>query len=191
MNFFRSVKLSNTKENIKFTNDNFLFGKDETLLPKFTRIFGNNYAVNIYYLKISKPELNLEKNCININLPMNYRKNNNQELLNVILLKMYTQITENEIENIMEKARHIFKFAPEDYEIKKLPNALASCNKELQSITISPYISMYSKEIIEYVVFHEFCHLKYKTHSQKFYDMLKKYKPNYETLAKQLPNLKY
>ena len=50
---------------------------------------------------------------------------------------------------------------------------------------------MYSKEIVEYVVFHQFCHLKYKTHSKKFYDMLKKYVPNYETLARQLPNLKY
>ena len=33
---------------------------------------------------------------------------------------MYTKIAENEIENIMEKARHTFGFAPEDYEIKKI-----------------------------------------------------------------------
>ena len=50
---------------------------------------------------------------------------------------------------------------------------------------------MYSKDIIEYIIFHEFCHLKYKTHSKKFYDMLKKYKPNYENIARQIPNLKY
>lgn len=191
MNFFKRVKNVTTTPKQDFTNDKFILGKDETLLPKFTRIFGTNYSVNIYYLKIQKPELNLEKNCINIYLPMNYRKNNNQELLNVILLKMYTKITENEIENIMEKARYTFKFAPEDYEIKRLNNALANCNKELQSITISPYISMYSKEVIEYIVFHEFCHLKYKTHSVKFYEMLKKYIPNYESIAKQIPNLKY
>lgn len=191
MNFFKRVKNVTTTTKQDFTNDKFILGKDETLLPKFTRIFGTNYSVNIYYLKIQKPELNLEKNCINIYLPMNYRKNNNQELLNVILLKMYTKITENEIENIMEKARYTFKFAPEDYEIKRLNNALANCNKELQSITISPYISMYSKEVIEYIVFHEFCHLKYKTHSVKFYEMLKKYIPNYESIAKQIPNLKY
>ena len=122
---------------------------------------------------------------------MNYRKRNNQDLLDVILLKMYTKIAENEIENIMEKARHTFGFAPEDYEIKKMPSTLAYCNKDLQSISINPYIIMYPKEIVEYVVFHQFCHLKYKTHSNKFYDMLKKYVPNYETLARQLPNFKY
>lgn len=191
MNIFKKSNISNINKYNSFTKDNFILGKDETLMPKFTKIFGLNYSVNIYYLKIEKPELNLEESCINIHLPMNYRKNNNQNLLNVILLKMYTKIAENEIENIMEKARHEFGYAPEDYEIKKITSTLASCNKDLQSITINPYIVMYSKEVVEYIVYHEFCHLKYKTHSQKFYAMLKKYIPNYENIAKQIPNLKY
>ena len=191
MNIFKKVKNSYTRGNINYTKDNFILGKDETLMPKFTKIFGLNYSVNIYYLKIEKPELNLEKTCINIHLPMNYRKRNNQNLLDIILLKMYTKIAENEIENIMEQARHEFGFAPEDYEIKKISSTLASCNKDLQAILINPYIVMYSKEVVKYIVYHEFCHLKYKTHSQKFYDMLKKYIPNYENIAKQIPNLKY
>ena len=32
--------------------ENFIFGKDETLKPKFTSILGNSYLVNVYYLKI-------------------------------------------------------------------------------------------------------------------------------------------
>lgn len=193
MNIFAktSYKSSITQKKTSSYLDNFILGKDETLQPKFTRIFGTNYSVNIYYLKIKSPELNLERNSITINLPMTFRKNNNQELLNVILLKMYTKISELEIENIMEKARHSFGFAPEDYEIRKMANSLADCNKETQTIYINPSISMYRKEVIEYVIFHQFCHLKYKTHSKKFYDMLKKYVPNYESLSKELPNLKY
>lgn len=191
MNILNIIKSANTKENTHYTKDNFILGKDETLDPKFTKIFGLNYTVNVYYLKISKPELNLEKNSVNIHLPMKYRKQNNQNLLNAILLKMYTKIAENEIENIMEKARHTFGFAPEDYEIRKLNDALATTNKDIQSITLNPYIVMYSKEIVEYVVFHEFCHLKYKNHTKQFYDMLRKFKPNFESIAKQIPNLKY
>lgn len=191
MNILNKVKSANTKEKTYFNSDNFLFGKDETLEPKFTRIFGLKYSVNVYYFKISKPELNLEKNCINIHLPMKFRKQNNQGLLNIILYKMYRKIAENEIENIMEKARHTFGYAPEDYEIKKLNGALAIANQETQSIVINPQIVMYSKDVVEYIVFHEFCHLKYKNHTKQFYAMLKKYKPNFETIAKQIPNLKY
>ena len=91
----------------------------------------------------------------------------------------------------MEKARHTFGFAPEDYEIKTISSYIAYCNKDLQSITINPNIVMFSKDVIEYIIYHEFCHLKYKTHSKKFYDMLSKYKPNYEVLSKELSNLKY
>lgn len=191
MNILKRVKTTNTNEKVNLDNANFIMGKDETLRPKFTTIFGLNYSVNVYYLKIAAPELNLSKNSINIHLPMKYRKNNNQELLNTILLKMYTKITENEIENIMEKARHELGFAPENYEVRKLQNSLAYCNQDLQTILLNPYISMYSREIVEYIVFHEFCHLKYKNHTKKFYDLLKKYKPNYESIAKQIPNLKY
>lgn len=190
MNILKRTKAINTKGKSNF-NDNFILGKDETLLPKFTRIFGTKYSVNVYYLRVQKPELNLTNSCINIHLPMSFRKQNNQDLLDVILLKMYTTIAEKEIENVMEKARHTFGFAPEDYEIKKMKSTLAHFDNNTQSILINPYIVMYAKEIVEYVVFHQFCHLKYKTHSKKFYEMLKKYVPNYETLARQLPNLKY
>ena len=191
MNILKGVKSSNTKDYKKDNNDIFLFGKDETLLPKFTKIFGINYSVNVYYLKINSPKLNIENNSINIHLPIEYRNKNNQNLLNKVLYKMYTKIAENKIENIMEKARHLFGFAPEDYEIRKIPGKLASCNTELQLIFVNPYITMYSEEIVEYIIFHEFCHLKYKTHSKKFFELLKKYKPNYIKIEKQIQNLKY
>lgn len=191
MNIFKKSKLSDIKEYNLFTQDNYILGKDETLTPKLTKIFGINYNVNVYYLKIKTPELNLESSCININLPMNYRFKNNQQLLDVILLKMYTKIAENEIENLMEQARHEFGFAPEDYFIEKMPGTLGHCNQDLQAITINPYIVMYPKEVIEYIVYHEFCHLKYRSHSKKFYSMLKGYIPNYLNIAKQIPNLKY
>ena len=191
MNILKSVKSSNIKDYKRDINNNFLLGKDETLLPKFTKIFGVNYFVNVFYLKIKNSKLNIENNSINIYLLMEYKNENNQSLLNNILYKMYTKIAENEIENIMEKARHLFGYAPEDYEIRKIPGKLASCNTELQLIFINPYITMYSKEIIEFIIFHEFCHLKYKTHSKKFFELLKKYKPNYIKIEKQIQNLKY
>lgn len=193
MNIFSKI---NTKTNTSFTKDNqisntFIFGKDESLMPKFAKILGISYALNIYYVRIQAPELTVEKNRIVVYLPIKYRNCNNQKLLNVILLKMYTAIAEKEIENIMEKARHEFGFAPEDYSIIKLSNALATCNKDDLFITINPYIAKFDRKIIEYIVYHEFCHLQYKTHSKKFYELLKKHCPNYEALCKQLNGFTY
>ena len=36
------------------------------------------------------------------------------------------------------------------------------------------------RKVIDYVVLHQYCHLKYKTHSKGFYKMLEKYEPNYK-----------
>ena len=67
-------------------------------------------------------------------------------------------------------------FAPEDYIIKRLKeNKMAECLSQEGIIVINPDIVKYSKETIEYIIIHEFCHLKYKTHSKKFYELEKKY----------------
>ena len=154
------------------------------------KIFGKNYDVEVKYKNIKTPELSLEKNYkIEIILPNKYKKVGNEQILKISIEKMYEQIANSEIEDIMEKTRKMLGIAPEQYTVAKMKDALGKCLNG--KITINPELMQYKKEIIEYVVAHEFCHLKYKTHSKKFYEMLKKYVPNYETLARQLPNLKY
>jgi len=170
--------------------ENFIFGKDETLKPKVTSILGNSYFVNVYYLKIETPKLSLEEDSINVYIPYQYKNKNNQELLNAILLKMYTKIAQKEIELAMEKARHILGIAPEDFSIVPMAS-LANCDKDKKSMMFNPYIVMYTRDVIEYIVFHEFCHLFYKNHSKKFYDLLRKYIPNYDEIERKLASQNY
>ena len=91
---------------------------------------------------------------------------------------MYEQIARVEVERAMEKMRILLGFAPEDYEIKKIKNALGKC--ENKKITINPEVVKYNRNTIEYIVLHQYCHLKYKTHSKGFIDLIKKYEPNFE-----------
>ena len=102
---------------------------------------------------------------------------------------MYEKIAEKEIENAMEKTRIMLDMAPEDYEIRKIENTLAVCKNK--KITINPEIVKYSRDVIEYIVLHEFCHLKYKNHTKSFYNMLKTYMPNYEKIEKKLEKVSY
>ena len=34
---------------------------------------------------------------------------------------------------------------------------------------------MYNRDIIDYVVLHQYCHLKYKTHAKSFWKLVEKY----------------
>ena len=152
----------------------------EKEIGKNTKIFGESYEIKIIYKKIKNPELNLEGKCIEINLPFKYKKNGNLNILKLALEKMYDEIARIEIENIMEETRIKLKgLAPENYIIKRIPNKLAKTLKD-KTIIINPEIVKYNKDILRYVILYEFCHLKYRANTKKFWDMIEKYMPSYE-----------
>lgn len=151
------------------------------------KIFGKNYDVEVKYQNVKIPELNLRENYkIEIILPNKYKKVGNEQILKICIDKMYEQIANNEIEGIMEKTRKILKIAPEEYEITKTKNILGKCIDG--KITISTELMQFKKEIIEYVVIHEFCHLKYKTHGKRFYEIIEKNVPNYKKYEREIQN---
>lgn len=168
--------------------------KQETFIRnEIVKILGEDCKVIINYKNLKKPTLTLEGKNLTICLPNKYKKiTDRNEILQKLIEKLYEKIASEEIEAIMEKIRQMIKIAPEDYKIEKIQgNAMAKFNFENNTITINPEIVKYSKEEIEFIIFHEFCHLKYKTHCQKFKDMTKKYIPNYKQYEEKLKNVKY
>lgn len=152
-------------------------------------IFGKKYDLLIKYENSSSPTLNLQKNYIEIILPAKYFNMNKTRIIKATITKMYDSLARNELDIIMEDARHLLGFAPEDFKIDNLDDALAKCSNKI--ITINPLIMQYSKEIIRFIVIHEFCHLKYKNHTKSFNELMEKYIFNYEELAKQVKDLKF
>ena len=140
-------------------------------------VLGVDYRVKIVYKNIKITELDVEEKTIKISLPNKYKKMSNTAILDLAIEKMYEQIANVEIERAMEKTRIMVGFAPEEFEIKDM-KVFGKC--EDNKITINPQIVKYGRKIIDYVVLHQYCHLKYKTHCRAFYDLLKKYEQNYK-----------
>ena len=167
--------------------------KDENKIDNIVRtvcVFGKDYPVYISFKNIKRPELNLENEKININLPNKYKKKDINNILNIILRKMYYSISEKKIEEVMEKTRIKLGFAPEDYKIRSLDNVLAKC-ENMSKIIINPEIMKFDQNIIEFIIMHEFCHLKYKTHSKNFVKIMKENLFGYEMYKKELENIGY
>ena len=153
------------------------------------KVLGKDYDLEVQYKMIKKPSLSFEDSKIQVVLPNQFKKMENAEIVSILMNKMYERIAEKEIERAMEKTRILLDIAPEDYEIKAMENTIAKCKEG--KITINPNIVMYSRDIIDYIVLHEFCHLKYKNHTKSFYNMIKTYMPNYEEKAKELNGMAY
>ena len=174
------MKIMTKKINLKITIE-------ETAERHPVPVLGTDYKVKIIYKNIKIAELDVEDKIIKISLPNKYKKANNERILDIAIDKMYEQIAKVEVERAMEKTRILLGFAPEDYEIRKMSEELGRC--EENKITINPEIVKYDREIIDYIVLHEYCHLKYKSHCKSFIKMLEKYEPNYKKYERIVANI--
>ena len=174
------MKLMTKKINLKITIE-------ETAERHPVPVLGTDYKVKIIYKNIKVAELDVEDKIIKISLPNKYKKANNERILDIAIDKMYEQIAKIEVERAMEKTRILLGFAPEDYEIRKMSEELGRC--EENKITINPEIVKYDREVIDYIVLHEYCHLKYKSHCKSYIRMLEKYEPNYKKYERIVANI--
>lgn len=154
------------------------------------KVLGQDYSIKVIYKNIKGPSVTLEDKKVKIVLPNKYKKDELAPILKVLIEKMYFTLAEKEIEMAMEKARITLGFAPEDYEICKMGNTLGKCSSN-KKIYINPDIVKFDKNIIEYVIMHEFCHLKYKNHTKNFYSLIEKNMPDYSILANAINNYQY
>lgn len=174
------MKIMTKKINLKITIE-------ETAERHPVPVLGTDYKVKIIYKNIKVAELDVEDKIIKISLPNKYKKANNERILDIAIDKMYEQIAKVEVERAMEKTRILLGFAPEDYEVRKMSEELGRC--EENKITINPEIVKYDREVIDYIILHEYCHLKYKSHCKSFIKMLEKYEPNYKKFEKIVSNI--
>lgn len=155
------------------------------------KVLGKNYDIKIEYKNIKSAELSLQENSeIKVILPNKYKKVGNEQILKLSIEKMYEQVANNSLEDIMEKVRLMLGIAPEEYVITKMKNTLGKCI-DGKTIYINPELMQYKREIIEYVVMHEFCHLKYKTHGKRFYEIIEKYMPEYKKYEREIQNYEF
>ena len=174
------MKIMTKKINLKITIE-------ETAERHPVPVLGTDYKVKIIYKNIKIAELDVEDKIIKISLPNKYKKANNERILDIAIDKMYEQIAKVEVERAMEKTRILLGFAPEDYEIRKMSEELGRC--EENKITINPEIVKYDRDVIDYIVLHEYCHLKYKSHCKSYIKMLEKYEPNYKKYERFVANI--
>ena len=168
------------------------YNKPQVLDKGNINLLGNIYNIYLVYNNTKNPVINLEDNYINIVLPNKYKKIDISYIIELLVDKLYYRVTNEYIEKAMEKTRLLLGIAPDDYSVDVLENnVLSKYSDKTQSIVFNSKICTYSKEIIDYIVLHEFCHLKYKSHCKSFWKMIEKYCPNYKNYENILQTKKY
>ncbi len=142
-------------------------------------VLGKSLNLNINFKNTNIPELNMDNSEINIYLPIRYKKVGTVDIVSNVIKKMYDEIAEIELTDSMEKVRVMLGFAPEDYTIKRMPDAFIKNNRN-KTIIINPDITKYSRKVIETSLIQAFCKTKYKENTKEYKMLLKKAIDKYE-----------
>ena len=78
------------------------------------------------------------------------------------------------------------KFPNVELYFRKMHSRWGVCYSKEKRIGLSSYLVFVPCELIEYVILHEFCHLKHADHSALFYAELDKYCPKHRQFKKDL-----
>ena len=63
------------------------------------------------------------------------------------------------------------------------------CNITNNIITLNLELIKYDVKYLEYVIYHELCHLKHANHSKDFWNLVEEYVPNYKSLKKEMKSV--
>ena len=138
----------------------YYLGKDIRLL----KIYNANYKYFNYIL--SGSNLTIKTNDININ----------EEQLYFEFLK------ERANDYIPKRVKEISKrygFEYKDIKIKNLSSRWGSCSAK-KNLSFNLKLMYFNYKVIDYVIIHELCHLKFMNHSAKFWKLVEKIMPEYK-----------
>lgn len=71
-------------------------------------------------------------------------------------------------------------------KIRKMKTRWGVCNRKDNSITLNLELIKYGIDKIDYVIIHELAHFVYFDHSANFWNLVRKYIPNYKQIRKEL-----
>ena len=74
-------------------------------------------------------------------------------------------------------------------KVRRMKSKWGVCNVTNNIITLNLELIKFNIKYLEYVIFHELCHLVYPNHSKDFWNLVEKYVPNYKVFRKDMKNI--
>ncbi|MBO5004308.1 MAG: M48 family metallopeptidase [Clostridia bacterium] len=147
-------------------------------------LLGRAYLLKIKFMKQNESNIYIENGNMIVEIPKKNKRQYEKEI-EELLDDVYMKVAEKEVDMAMQIVTRIVGIKPNKYRIKKLKTAWGTCTSN-KNITINSTLMKYDRTVIQYVVLHEICHLKYMNHSKEFWNMVEQYMENYKDIRRKL-----
>lgn len=105
--------------------------------------------------------------------------------------KLLSDTAKREFEGIVAECLPLFpqKISnPPKLKIRRMKSQWGNCRALKNVVTLNSRLAAYDRDIIKFVVCHEFCHFSHQNHSKAFYDSLSRVMPKWKEYDKVLNN---
>jgi len=136
-----------------------------------------------YDFFIKRHKIAFDKNHLRITSPPDSRTKT-EELFENWLRKLAKKSLVNRIYKLAEN----LTFKVGRISIRGQKTRWGSCSSK-GNLSFNYNLLRYRKEVIDYVIIHELCHLKEMNHSDKFWKLVGDFCPDYKELRKELKNI--
>lgn len=172
------------KENIKKKNS-YDISKKELINGDKIYYLGKCYELNI--LKSKKENIIINEHIINMYVNIKEDEkfiNANTKRKYKLLETWYKEEALKLFDTLLKKYCLIMALEIKGFTVKKLKSKWGSCDTLKKHITLNIELMKYPIIVSEYIVIHELAHLIEANHSKKFYEIIKKYMPEYKKVKK-------
>lgn len=137
-----------------------------------------------YDLFTNTAECSIIKNTLTIKLPAE-----DQRSLKLIYTNWLYQRAVNYLPARIHELAELYELIPQRVTIRKQKTRWGSCSQS-GTISLNYKLLILKKELIDYILIHELCHLKEFNHSIKFWKLVEGILPHYRELRKELKQIR-
>ncbi|MGG3804234.1 M48 family metallopeptidase [Metabacillus fastidiosus] len=136
---------------------------------------GNNYPIHIFQdINIAQEHALFKDEKLHI-----YVKQPDREKIKQVLKRFYYQQCKALVEDGISFYQSNFKTKPRSIRISDSKTTWGTCDSKMQ-LTFNWRLAMAPREVIDYVVVHEMCHMVHMNHDRSFWRLVGKIMPDYK-----------
>ncbi|QOL25721.1 M48 family metallopeptidase [Thalassotalea sp. LPB0316] len=134
----------------------------------------------IAYIKSAKAEVIAHQNTLFVEVAEIIDEQQASALVKQRLAVFFQQQIESKIAERLPYWVNKTQLVPSGYKVRQYKSRWGSCNSKGQ-LTFNSLLAMTPDKLVDYVIVHELCHLKYMNHSTAFWQLVSQFVPDYNT----------
>jgi predicted metal-dependent hydrolase len=140
---------------------------------------GSGYPLTVKPSKLKRVKIEFNDGYI-AHVPQTMHPDEHSDQIKQALIRWMKKQTKQLVEQIVQVYALKKQLFPRSITVKTQKSRWGSCGIH-NDININWLLIMASKEVLEYVVVHELCHIKVKNHSSQFWALVADHLPDYKS----------